>query len=351
LRKIRHVFLLSTPLHIKIAQIINSSIKDSIFIFFNRKGETPLPINYQVIDIDLFTISLKPFVKQLSTLKRIDDALDQLYFSNKIFIYYPNDQGMEFQFGISYFFKKVNLSVELNMFEDGIGSQINRKCFKYQNKKLLRRMKPMLFHLLFNDRYFNIDGFRGTVADKYWGFSNQSFYQERIQYKKNFYLIDMNNLKTQTQTQKNMIDNERYILLTTCVIEDKIFSKEQWFQYIQQIVKEIAIKTDTIYIKPHPRELNENIINLKKIFDKSFKKVYYIESSIPIEEYIMKISNKNKILLFGFMSSALYYSKILFPELTIKIYFFDMIGSINNRYLNCYIKSFKKLCLDKKIKL
>lgn len=337
MKEIKHIFFVSTPLHLKIVDLIKPPVDTTTIIDINRKCDIKSAKRYTMINIDLCHIPKIPLVKHFIAKKRIDEVLTGMHLTRSIEIYYPNDHGMEYQFALSYFKMKLP-EAKMNMFEDGIGSHINRDCFKYLNITLKRKIKVGVFSFLFGDRYINKGGFRTTLADAYFGFPPYSFLEERNNYGKAFRPIHLDN--SIFLPASKVLDKKKYILLTSCMVEDKILDRNQWYTFVTTMAEVIAGKTETVYIKPHPRESSRTVEELHIIFDNMFKEVIYIKGDIAIEDYISQVHNKEKLFLYATLSSSLFYSKLFFPEVNVHSFPFP---ENDNLYLNCYAKSFNTL--------
>lgn len=334
--KIKHIFFISTQFHLKVAETIAKDLHSVIFVIFKRLRKIQPSHLHQTIYIDLKTIKI-PILKQFIAIKKVDDVLNQICFEDKVNLYYPNDYGTEFQYGIS-FFAHYGLRYRLHMFEDGIGAYTSRNCYTFLDSNTAERFKVFLFKILLRDRFFNTVGDRNTLAEEYYALFPNAFREEIEKYGKTFHLLD-HVLFTSIESL-NSVSKNTHILLTSCIIEDGYVDKKSWISSMENVAKKIATKTNTLHVKPHPRESNDTISALKSIFESYFQEVIYIETSSAAEDYIATIENKNDLILYGFISSTLFYGKQFFPEIKIVSLQFT---KFSNPYMACTSSSYDKI--------
>jgi len=337
--KIKYIFFISTPFHLKVAETISKDLKSVVFIIFRRSNHIQSSDIHTTIYIDLNGIKI-PILKQFEVVKKIDAILNKIKFEDAIDLYYPNDYGTEFQYSLSYF-KKSDYIYKLNMFEDGIGSYTDRKCFTLLDGAILKRVKVYLFKILLRGRFTNTIGIRATVADEYYGFSHKAFFEEQKIYEKKFHLLAPNiftDIPISNKIPKNM-----HLLLTNCMVEDGLIDMSSWIDIISDVAADIAKKTDTIYVKSHPRESKKTIDELKVVFRPLFQEIIYLKANETIEEYLSTIENREDLTLYASFSSALFYSKLFFPK--IEIISLPLSG-LNNPYLECTSSSYNNILED-----
>jgi hypothetical protein len=315
------------------------SNEENIIVLLNRIPGKLYNFEYQNTVIDISCVTSLPVLNQLVIYKKINDALTGIQKQyNWVDLYYPNDDAIEYQFAISFFRRNASICNNI-MYEDGIGAQICRDCFMLMDN-IQSRFKKYIYQVIFSKNYFNVNGFRGSLADKYLGFSENSFKDERTQFELPFEKMDLHAVYPETAQVKN-IKVAQHIFLTEALVEDQIIKMDEWNEYLLQVGQSISKITDTLYIKGHPRESESKIQSTKNIFNRFFEKVVCIQQTITIEEYVGQFKNKDKINLYGSRTGGLCYTKKLYPEVTVKL-FVDNLES-KNKWLDCYINSFRKI--------
>jgi hypothetical protein len=116
-----------------------------------------------------------------------------------------------------------------------------------------------------------------------------------------------------------------------------------WLHIMSSIVNDIAKKTDTLYIKSHPRESEKTVNELNIIFKPLFQKIIYLKTDETIEEYLATIENIEDLTLYATFSSALFYSKLFFPKIEIISLPLPML---KNSYLECTSSSYNNILED-----
>lgn len=334
-----NIFLISTPFHYKIITALMSTNEENIIILLNRIPGKQYDFECQNIILDICSITKFPILNQFNILKKINNALDKLQKKHDdVELYYPNDDAIEYQFAISFFRKNIKNTYNI-MYEDGIGAQVCRECFSLMDN-LKSRFKKNMYSKIFSKYYFNRNGFRGSIADKYFGFSDNSFKEEREQLNCPFEMMDLHTVYPEIDEIKNL-KTRQHILLTEVLVEDRIIKIDDWNKYLFHIGEEISKVTDTLYLKCHPRESASKIKNTINVLNRFFKKVECIQNTSTIEEYVGQFKNKDKVTLYGSRTGGLYYTKELYPEINIRLYFDNL--EHKNKWLDCYINSFREI--------
>ena len=334
-----NIFLISTPFHYKTITMLMKPKEKNIIIVLNRIPGKQYNFECQNIILDISCITKFPILNQFNIFKKINDTLSELQKKhNDVELYYPNDDAIEYQFAISFFRKNMKNTYNI-MYEDGIGAQICRECFSLMDN-IKSRFKKYIYSMIFSKHYFNVNGFRGSLADKYFGFSDSSFKEEREQFDRPFEKMDLHAVYPEIDKVKDL-ETEQHIFLTEVLVEDRVIKIDDWNDYLFHIGKEISQVTDILYLKFHPRESANKIENTINILGRFFKKVECIQNTSTIEEYVGQFKNKDIITLYGSRTGGLYYTKELYPEINIKL-FFDNLEH-KNRWLDCYINSFRKI--------
>jgi hypothetical protein len=277
-------------------------------------------------------------------MKHIRKSLEKLLAENKatdkpIAIFYPSDEGIAYQFAISYL-QKNSKNIMLVMYEDGLGSLRDRDEFK--DRSIWKSIKKRAYRLMLSGNYFNTTGFRGSLADRYIGLSDESFRQERTEFSRPVTVLDIKSLAEAAQSAQSVfLGKKTHIFLSEVLVEDHIISAKLWFEYIGACSNAISSLTGELLVKPHPRESGDKFAETVDAFRKHIERVEVMGQRISIEEYVNGIRDKHNLALHGCRTGGLYYVKMLYPEIQVIMHQEHLLGA--NKELDSNIKFHRKL--------
>ncbi|OGP13170.1 MAG: hypothetical protein A2052_00455 [Deltaproteobacteria bacterium GWA2_54_12] len=334
------VFLGSTNFHLLMKDIIKQQMTPlDLTLVFSRtenKGD------WQTIRVD--SKLRNSFLKKITLLRHIRKSLEKLLAENKvtdkpIALFYPNDDGFEYQFAICCL-KKSAKKLKLVMYEDGLGSLRDRE--EHRERRPWKFLKKQAYRLLFSGNYFNANGFRGSLADHYVGLSDESFRQERTEYSRPLTVLDMQGLADAAQSaQSAFLGKKTHIFLSEVLVEARTISPELWFRYIDGCAAAISKMTEELFVKPHPRESGDKFAETVDAFRKHIERVEVLGQRVSIEEYVNGIRDKHNLVLHGCRTGGLYYVKLLYPEIQVVMHQEHLLGA--NKELDSNIKFHRKL--------
>lgn len=326
----KHVFFVHSHITFILSKlIINKYVllkKDIVFIVSRNYKNEELAfydsINFSQIHDELSKYYIKDFFKIYSYIEKIDHVIESKIDNKEFIVYLPIVRHKLMQIIASH-----KNCICVNIVEEGMTSYSDY-FFNDIDSNIFKRIGKFIFNNLFfltKERFFYIKPFElryfnKNISSKFYTISKLGFngVKEEIVYL---------NFKEYNKKCNYDIDNNTPILILEGAVEQGNLSIDILEEAVDQMIS--SIDYNKIYVKFHPVQSIETINLINQIFKKYNKQIIKIPKEISIE----LLSLDKKLIIYGFSSSLLFYTKLFGSE----VYSYEYLLLKDYKY-----KKFKK---------